>query len=164
MCKTDSNLNSGTRLRLDRSEFHVFFFSILFVPLFSIFLSLLFFSNFFSCLFSLFLNQTRQDVDWIKQRCERPQLWSWQWTMGSTWWKWMDVVVDSRRDNNAAVVWLMWTELETLNELDTKTNNSTRRCNRQFNNAKNKKKIAKAQTGLDKGWIDLTFLWCFLWK
>ena len=30
-------------------------------------------------------------------------------------------VVDSGRDNDAATVWLLWTKLKTLNELDTKT-------------------------------------------
>ena len=35
----------------------------------------------------------------------------------------MDGVVDSEKDNDAAAMWLMWTELETLKELDTKTSN-----------------------------------------
>ena len=32
-------------------------------------------------------------------------------------------VVDGERDNDAAAAWLMWTELETLKELDAKTSN-----------------------------------------
>ena len=32
-------------------------------------------------------------------------------------------IVDSIRDNDAAAAWLMWTELETLKELDAKTSN-----------------------------------------
>ena len=35
----------------------------------------------------------------------------------------MDGMVGSGRDNDAAAAWLMWTELETLKELDTKTSN-----------------------------------------
>ena len=35
----------------------------------------------------------------------------------------MDGMVDSGRDNDAAAAWLMWTELETLKELDAKTSN-----------------------------------------
>ena len=32
-------------------------------------------------------------------------------------------MVDGGRDNDAAAAWLMWTELETLKELDAKTSN-----------------------------------------
>ena len=41
----------------------------------------------------------------------------------STWWKLIDGMVDSGTDNDAAAAWLMWTELETLKELDAKTSN-----------------------------------------
>ena len=46
---------------------------------------------------------------------------------GGNWWM---ELVDSGSDNDEVAACLMWTELETLNELDTKTSNLTRRCNR----------------------------------
>ena len=87
------------------------------------------------------------------------------WTLfGGTWWciwtrsggTWWCTTVRRRRDK-------LWSELETLRELDAKISNSTQRCNRKFNKANYcKENWTKARTVLGRDDLTLIFFGFFV--